>query len=65
MQRLRSESEPGWSIGIRDGTIQAIKKGSPSGHTEIDAEDNLVTESFVDPHLQLCKVYTMTSYLSL
>jgi cytosine deaminase len=49
---------------IRDGTIQAIKKGSLSGHTEIDADDNLVTESFVDPHLHLCKVYTMTSYPS-
>jgi cytosine deaminase len=58
--RLRSESEPGWSIGIRDGSIQAIEKGSLTGHTEIDAEDNLVTESFVDPHLHLCKVYTIT-----
>ena len=57
--RLRSESEPGWSIGIRDRRIQEIERGSLSGQTEIDAEDNLVTESFVDPHLHLCKVYTM------
>jgi cytosine deaminase len=58
--RLRSESEPGWSIGISDGRIDAIEQGPLSGHTQIDAGDNLVTESFVDPHLHLCKVYTMT-----
>ncbi|HZA41665.1 MAG TPA: amidohydrolase family protein [Actinomycetota bacterium] len=58
--RLRSEPEPGWSIGIKDGSIQGIDKGLLSGHLEIDAEGNLVTESFVDPHLHLCKVYTIT-----
>jgi len=47
-------------IGIRDGKIAAMKEGI-SGKTgeEIDATGNLVTESFVNPHLHLCKVYTL------
>jgi cytosine/creatinine deaminase len=46
-------------IGIKDGCIAAIDehlKGD-AGLT-IDAQRNLVTESFVNPHLHLCKVYT-------
>jgi cytosine/creatinine deaminase len=58
--RLRSEPEPGWCIGIKDGGIGAIVRGPLSGVVEIDAEGNLVTESFVDPHLHLCKVYTIS-----
>lgn len=47
-------------IGIKDGKIAAMKEGI-SGKTgeEIDATGNLVTESFVNPHLHLCKVYTL------
>ncbi len=47
-------------IGIKNGSIFEI---SPfiegSGKIEIDAGGNLVTESFVNPHLHLCKVYTL------
>jgi cytosine deaminase len=47
-------------IGIASGRIATIKAGTPDdAQTEIDAQGNLVTESFVDPHLHLCKVYTL------
>jgi cytosine deaminase len=54
-------SEGTVDIGIRDGKIVAIEKGlgSKAGRT-IDAEGRLVTESFVNGHLHLCKVYTLT-----
>jgi cytosine deaminase len=61
--RHRQCAPPGASrphfIGIADGRIPAIGTGQPAGGDLIDAEDNLVTESFVDPHLHLCKVYTL------
>ena len=46
-------------IGIEGGTITALAERI-EGETEltIDARGNLVTESFVNPHLHLCKVYT-------
>lgn len=47
-------------IGINGGKIMEI---SPhiinSGRFEIDAREKFVTESFVNPHLHLCKVYTL------
>ena len=47
-------------IGIRDGRIAAIAdRLTGTGTTEIDARGNLVTESFVNPHLHLCKVWTL------
>ena len=47
-------------IGISSGLITAIEESiSLQGQTEIDAQGNLVTESFVDPHLHTCKVYTL------
>ena len=47
-------------IGIRDGRIAAIAPAlQADAQTEIDAQENLVTESFVNPHLHLCKVYTL------
>ena len=47
-------------IGIKDGKIAAIgEKLKGSGEIEIDARQMLVTESFVNPHLHLCKVYTL------
>jgi len=47
-------------IGIANGKISAIEKG-PRGDAAqvIEAGGNLVTESFVNPHLHLCKVYTL------
>jgi cytosine deaminase len=47
-------------IGIANGAIQAIEENLAADATRvIDAEGNLVTESFVNPHLHLCKVYTL------
>jgi cytosine deaminase len=47
-------------IGIASGRITAIEESiALEAQTEIDAQGNLVTESFVDPHLHTCKVYTL------
>ena len=47
-------------IGILDGKIKTIReKIDEKGSTEIDAKGKLVTESFVNAHLHLCKVYTL------
>lgn len=47
-------------IGISDGLVKEINRSIPSkGNTEINATGKLVTESFVNPHLHLCKVYTL------
>jgi len=47
-------------IGILDGKIKTIKeKVDEKGSIEIDAKGKLVTESFVNAHLHLCKVYTL------
>lgn len=48
-----------FSIGIKDGKIEKISKDlNGDAKTVLDAEGKLVTESFVNPHLHLCKVYT-------
>jgi cytosine deaminase len=58
--QLRGKPSTLHSIGIRDGKIQAIEeKLKGKAETEIDAHGNLVSESFVNPHLHLCKVYTL------
>src|SRR3990172_5108571 len=47
-------------IAIGDGRIEAIaERMEGSAKTEIDAAGGLVTESFVNPHLHLDKVYTL------
>lgn len=47
------------SIGMLDGHIESIEKElEATAELIIDAQGNLVTESFVNPHLHLCKVYT-------
>jgi cytosine deaminase len=47
-------------IGIVDGRIAAIEKSIDSkAVVEVNAQGNLVTGSFVNPHLHLCKVYTL------
>lgn len=51
-----------WRIEVRDGQVAAIEPegaGGPDGAVVLDARGALVTESFVDPHLHLCKVYTL------
>ncbi len=58
--RLRGHGDRLAEIGIRDGRIKAIaERLDGKGATEIDACGNLVTESFVNPHLHLCKVWTL------
>ncbi len=49
------------SIGIKGDKIEAIEKNLPEKDAEhvIDAKGNLVTESFINGHLHLCKVYTL------
>jgi len=48
-----------YSIGVMHGRIAAITRDALAGATEVDADGNLVTESFVNAHLHLCKVYTL------
>ena len=47
-------------ISIKDGKISKIAtKIDDKGNDEIDAKGNLVTESFINGHLHLDKVYTL------
>ena len=57
--RLRGKPALLIDIGIARGRILALEENL-AGDTAmlIDAQENLVTESFVNPHLHLCKVYT-------
>jgi cytosine deaminase len=53
-------SETPVDIGIRDGRIAGIRSGlDPKADQTIDAAGKLVTESYVNGHLHLCKVYTL------
>ena len=58
--RTRKQNGELVCIGIQDGKIVAIEPNLPveAGHM-IDAGGGLVTESFVNGHLHLCKVYTL------
>ena len=49
-------------LGIVGDRITAISPTPLDGAIEIDAKQNLVTESFVDGHMHLCKVYTYRSF---
>lgn len=58
--RLRRDPETIVDIGIADGRITRIEERiEDRARKEIDARENLVTESFVNPHLHLDKVYTL------
>ena len=47
-------------ISVEDGRIAAIgPKLAAHAEAEIDAKGMLVSESFANPHLHLCKVYTL------
>ncbi|HYY43784.1 MAG TPA: amidohydrolase family protein [Actinomycetota bacterium] len=48
-----------WSIAITNGKVSAIDRDVRDTRQSIDAGGGLVTESFVDCHLHLCKVYTL------
>ncbi len=57
---LRSKPGQASDIGITQGMIMAVERRLDGhGVLEIDAGGGLVTESFVNPHLHLCKVYTL------
>src|SRR5215510_16274086 len=56
--QLRGSAESK-DIGISNGQITSIEKNlEGTAELAIDARGNLVTESFINPHLHLCKVYT-------
>ena len=58
--RLRRGSATPVDIAIRNGVVEAIGQELPQpAKVEIDAAGGLVTESFVNPHLHLDKVYTV------
>ena len=58
--RLRRASDALQDIAIAGGRIAAIGEHVPgAAATEIDARGGLASESFVNPHLHLCKVYTL------
>lgn len=57
--RLRDRPAP-VDIGIEGGRVVALGSDIGSANArEIDAGGMLVTESFANPHLHLCKVYTL------
>lgn len=57
---LRSNVKESVDIAIKGGKVAKIApKIDGTADTVIDAEGNLVTESFVNTHLHLCKVYTL------
>lgn len=57
--RLRRNPEALVDIGISGGKITAIEAQlNASSAADLDAQAGLVSESFVNPHLHLCKVYT-------
>ncbi|MFN8457769.1 MAG: amidohydrolase family protein [Anaerolineae bacterium] len=57
--KLRGSNSP-VDIGVEGGRIAAIEpKLAAHAETEIDANGMLVSESFANPHLHLCKVYTL------
>ena len=58
--RLRHKGDELFDIAITDGRIGDIgKRLAVLARDEIDAEGSLVTESFANPHLHLCKVWTL------
>lgn len=57
---LRNSTGETTDIAITEGIVTEIRKGiSDQANETIDAEGNLVTESFVNGHLHLDKVYTL------
>ena len=57
---LRGQPGRQFDLGIAGGRLAAIRERiDGSAKVEIEAHGNLVTESFANPHLHLCKVYTL------
>jgi cytosine deaminase len=58
--QFRGKPESRFDVAIAEGKIKEISEQiEGSAVQEIDAGGNLVTESFVNTHLHLCKVYTL------
>jgi cytosine deaminase len=58
--QFRGKPESRFDVAIAEGKIKEISEQiEGSAAHEIDAGGNLVTESFVNTHLHLCKVYTL------
>jgi len=58
--RLRGDVSHSIDIGIIGNKITSIESNIRSiGKLEINANRGIVTESFVNPHLHLCKVWTL------
>jgi cytosine deaminase len=58
--RLRGRPNTLYQIAIKDGRISRVAQAiAGQAVVEIDAQGGLVSESFVNPHLHLCKVYTL------
>ena len=59
--RLRGRGDETVDIGIREGRVQVIEtQVREAATTTVGAQGNLATESFVNPHLHLDKVFTLT-----
>ena len=59
--RLRGQGDETVDIGIHEGRIRVIEtRVRETAATTVEAQGNLVTESFVNPHLHLDKVFTRT-----
>jgi cytosine deaminase len=57
--RLRGRGDALYDIAVHGGRIAALAgQVDGSAPAELDARGRLATESFVNPHLHLCKVYT-------
>ncbi|HZW03622.1 MAG TPA: cytosine deaminase, partial [Anaerolineaceae bacterium] len=58
--RLRQSGSSLVDIGIQAGRITRVEPGiSAAAGLELQADGALVTEPFANPHLHLCKVYTL------
>jgi len=58
--RLLGRGDALHDVAVHDGCVATIdKRVAETGTVEVDARGGLVTESFVNPHLHLCKVYTL------
>lgn len=62
IRRARLRGRPAerlWDVGVEAGRIAEVSEHVPRhGAVEIDANGNLVTETFANPHIHMCKVYT-------
>ncbi len=57
--RIRSFPNKKLDIAVNNGVIAKIGSNLAKGEEEINAQGKLVTESFVNAHIHMCKVYTM------